>query len=351
MALFREAKLNIKSVGLKKPINLGLDTSLAQVSLSLSRRNRDELASKNSFFEANPRADILESQPADSKPAVWWNLKYKNRWLSDGSVVSGNPIYTNILWNEIGRGADLDKLEIWLQENQQIIKQLTTAVFSLEAPKFIDFFSEEEINISSAQKGEVVFNEHCSRCHGTYIKNWSRPEADRMSLREKLLTFEVKYPQLTKVKDVGTDPFRYLGMNSLTKLNELVISKKHQITIKPQKGYVPPPLVGIWARWPYLHNNSVPSLCALLTPASQRPKWFYQGPANNSQTDFDKNCNGYPEVERAPLSWKKNKEMMVDTTKRGLGNFGHEEGIITEQGEEMLSREEKMDLIRYLQTL
>ena len=351
MALFREAKLNIKSVGLKKPINLGLDTSLAQVSLSLSRRNQDELASKNSFFEENPRADLLESQPADSKPAVWWNLKYKNRWLSDGSVVSGNPIYTNILWNEIGRGADLEKLEMWLQENEQAIKQLTTAVFSIEAPKFVDFFSEEEIDISSAQRGEVVFNEHCSRCHGTYIKNWSLPEAQGMSLREKLLTFEVKYPQVTKVKDVGTDAFRYLGMSSLTKLNELAISKKHQIIIKPQKGYVPPPLVGIWARWPYLHNNSIPSLCALLTPASQRPKWFYQGPANNSQTDFDKTCNGYPQAERAPISWKKNRELIVDTTKRGLGNFGHDEGIITEQGKELLLKTEKMDLIRYLQTL
>jgi hypothetical protein len=110
--LIRELKANIKSVGVKKPLQLGLDTSLAQVALSLDRRNADAYATKSGHFEKHPREDILEELPADSKPAVWWNLKYKNRWLSDGSVVSGNPIFTNILWNEIGRGVDLEKLAL-----------------------------------------------------------------------------------------------------------------------------------------------------------------------------------------------------------------------------------------------
>jgi len=48
---------------------------------------------------------------ADSKPAVWWGLKYKNRWLSDGSVVSGNPIFTNIIWNELVTLNDLTDLK------------------------------------------------------------------------------------------------------------------------------------------------------------------------------------------------------------------------------------------------
>src|SRR5207253_8181529 len=127
--MMRQLKENMKSVGLKKPLTLGLDTSLAQVSLSLNHRNRDAYASFSSFYAANPRPDpVLDSSPADSKPAVWWNLKYKNRWLSDGSVVSGNPILTNILWNEIGRGANLTKLESWLQQNEKVLQEITTAV-------------------------------------------------------------------------------------------------------------------------------------------------------------------------------------------------------------------------------
>jgi hypothetical protein len=351
MELFSSAKKNIKAVGLKKPIALGLDTSLAQVALSLSKRNPDGIASRSQYFEKHPRHDYLDDYPADSKPAVWWNLKYKNRWLSDGSVVSGNPIYTNILWNELGRGVDLLELEQWLEDNEKIVAELSTAVFSSEAPRITDFFSEAEIDIAAAKRGETLFNEVCSSCHGTYKKNWSLPNAEAMSLTERIKTSQVYYPKQTKVKNVGTDPYRYLGMKSLEKLNSLAISQKNNILIQAQVGYVPPPLVGIWARWPYFHNNSVPSLCELLKPSAQRVKQFYQGPARNKNTDFDKVCNGYPVPEKAPVEWKRTRELKVDTSKKGLGNFGHDEGIFIENGKELLNQDEKMDLIKYLQTL
>ena len=38
-----------------------------------------------------------------------------------------------------------------------------------------------------------------------------------------------------------------------------------------------PPLDGIWARAPYLHNGSVPSLSDLLTPSAERPRSFVRG--------------------------------------------------------------------------
>lgn len=349
--LFSSAKENIKSVGLKKPLALGLDTSLAQVALSLARRNQDGIASKNSYFEKHPRPDILDQYPADSKPAVWWNVKYKNRWLSDGSVVSGNPIYTNILWNEVGRGVDLVELEQWLQNNKQIIAELTTAVFSSEAPRMTDFFKESDFDIPAAQRGEEIFNEMCSRCHGTYRKNWSLPEFVNASVTEQIKTAQVFYPKQTKVKNVGTDPYRYLGMKSLEKLNDLDISKKNEILIEAQQGYVPPPLVGIWARWPYMHNNSIPSLCELLKPSAERAKLFIQGPAINPNTDFDRECNGYPEGAKVPASWRQRKELAYDTSKKGMGNFGHDEGIFIENGKDLLSPDDKKDLIKFLQTL
>jgi hypothetical protein len=42
-------------------------------------------------------------------------------------------------------------------------------------------------------------------------------------------------------------------------------------------GYLCPPLDGIWARAPYLHNGSVPTLDALLGPVGDRPKIFQRG--------------------------------------------------------------------------
>lgn len=347
--LFR-LKKNFRAIGVVNPQALGLDTSLAQVSLSLSKRNLDPWASKNPSLERNPRADLLDHQPADSKPAVWWNLKYKNRWLSDGSVISGNPVFTNILWNEIGRGADLKVLDQWVAQNSRAIEELTTAVFSIEPPRLTDFFPADKIQLERAMNGERIFNQSCSRCHGTYEKAWSLPEAPQLSPQDLLRTVHVKYKAKTPVIDVGTDPLRYQGMKALEQLNNLEISKKNGTVIQVQKGYVPPPLVGIWARWPYFHNNSAPSLCAVLTRSSDRPHQYYAGEANDPQTDFDFECNGYPQGNHVPEAWRKT-QFLYQSQKKGLSNQGHDEKIFLKNGVEQLTSAEKLDLIQFLQTL
>lgn len=110
-AMLTELNEAMTYVAGREPLARGLDTSLAQVALSLAKRARDAYATRDPALAETPRPDPLEAFPADSKPGNWWVLKYKNRWLLDGSVVSGNPIFTNILWNEIGRGTDLHALE------------------------------------------------------------------------------------------------------------------------------------------------------------------------------------------------------------------------------------------------
>lgn len=347
VAMYLRAKRNLQSVGVKLPIVEGLDTSLAQVALSLAKRNSDPYATYSEYYQENPRKEPLAHYVADSKPAVWWNVKYKNRWLSDGSVISGNPIYTNILWNEIGRGADLKILAGWLKKNSHIIEELTTAVFSSEAPRITDFFPSKVVNLPRAQRGEKIFQNRCAGCHGSYEKAWSLPEFDQAPLVEKLKTVKVTYHERTPVIEVGTDPQRRIGMKSLEALNRLQISKENGILVKAQRGYVPPPLVGIWARWPYFHNNSAPSLCAVLTRSSSRPKKFYMGEANR-QEDFDVACNGYP--KKVPDSWKEDPKIF-DTSVKGLSNAGHDEGIFLNKGKEILSNTEKYDLIQFLQTL
>lgn len=349
--LFAMTQRNLRRIGTKIPAALGLDTSLAQVSLSLAHRNRDAYATRNTSLETFPREEPLAHDVADSKPAVWWNLKYKNRWLADGSVVAGNPIFTNILWNEIGRGADLEVLEGWLRDNSRVIEELTTAAFSAEAPRFTDFFPAESFPVEQAKAGQVVYTQRCARCHGTYEKAWDSPGAENLPAAERLATLKVIYRDQTPVIDVGTDPGRWRGMKSLEQLNDLAISRNNGIVIRSQKGYVPPPLVGIWARWPYFHNNSVPSLCALLTKASDRPRVFYTGEAIDPQRDFDEECNGYPLGSRAPAAWRNSAEHRIDTRGEGLGNMGHDEGIFLEKGKELLSEGEKAALVRFLQTL
>ncbi|MCB0420178.1 MAG: hypothetical protein KDD61_04235 [Bdellovibrionales bacterium] len=350
--IYQDTKENIQSVGAKAPIQLGLDTSLAHVSLSLARRRDDPYATKDYWSYTEPYEEPLAWKPSESKPGVWWNVKYKNKWLLDGSVVSGNPILTNILWNEIGRGSDLRELENWMDNNVEIIRDLTNAVYHNEAPSFSDFFpAENHFKWNSLLNGQKIFNNLCSKCHGKYEKNWDLPQSDQLSFLERIKTNKVIMPEITKVIDVGTDPHRYRAMNSLVQLNQLAISRNNGIQIQTQKGYVPPPLVGIWARWPYLHNNSIPNLCVLLTPSKKRPKTYWAGDAIDTARDFDSTCNGYPLGSKTPREWKLHKEKFFDSRRSGMRNYGHDERIFIKNGKNLLSNQDRIDLIQFLQTL
>jgi hypothetical protein len=350
-AIYASTRERLLSVGLKMPQALGLDTSVSAVGLSLDRRNGDPDATLNLDQASHPRPDFLTDHAADAKPGVWWNARYKTRWLADGSMISGNPVITNVLWNEIGRGTDLKELRVWLRENEEKMRALTVSVFASEAPLYTDFFPVKSIRISSAMKGEALFQANCASCHGQYEKAWSRADAKSLPLIERLKTTAVKYPSVTPVVDVGTDPSRREGTDSVAdRLNRLNISKDFNIVIERQKGYVPQPLVGIWARWPYFHNNSAPSLCAVLSVSAARPKFYYSGEALDPVTDFDTECNGYPLGDRTPEAWK-NSAHRYDTKKDGLSNRGHDEGILIRNGKEIFTREDKRDLIQFLKTL
>lgn len=350
--MFLDSKDAIRYVGTKQPAVLGLDTSLAQVAMSLAKRAQDPYSTKTPDSWKKPRPNKLEKMIADSKPAVWWNLKYKNRWLSDGSIVSGNPVHTNFLWNEIGRGTDLKALEKWLMENDETIRDLTAAVFASKPPRYEKFFGVNSLDIDKAKKGQKHFAMACARCHGNYTKGWDLPEAGTLSDEALLQNVNLTYHKKTPVRDVGTDPGRYLGMKEFAgALNSLQISKAIGTVVEPQTGYVPPPLDGIWSRWPYFHNNSIPNLCALLTVSTKRPVTYWAGKADDKDRDFDQDCVGYPLAEKTPAEWKRNKDLFYDTRKEGLRNTGHDVGIFIKDGVEIFTADEKMELIEFLKTL
>jgi len=75
--IYEQARNSVHWISTKKPAAVGSDTSLAQVGLSLSMREQDSYASRTPHSARYPRKNILDNFVADSKPAVWWNLKYK----------------------------------------------------------------------------------------------------------------------------------------------------------------------------------------------------------------------------------------------------------------------------------
>jgi hypothetical protein len=103
------------------------------------------------------------------------------------------------------------------------------------------------------------------------------------------------------------------------------------------------PLDGIWAVAPYLHNGSVPTLDALLSPdAAARPARFWMG-----SKQFDPVKVGYDGVQIKGAT-------LFDTTQPGNANTGHRftdgprgHGVIGPA----LSPEERAQIIEYLKSL
>lgn len=110
----------------------------------------------------------------------------------------------------------------------------------------------------------------------------------------------------------------------------------HKAELRPTDGYIAPPLDGVWATAPYLHNGSVPTIEALLD-SPQRPVYW-----RRSFDNFD--------YDSTQLGWRYMVETIpsdsntYDTSQPGYGNSGHTFG-------DKLNPEERKAVLEYLKTL
>ena len=182
------------------------------------------------------------------------------------------------------------------------------------------------IDRKAAARGRDTYASICAGCHGTYDDDLDAP-----GLRS--------YPNWRG--DVGTDPLR--GQMFDRPLAEAVEGTPYAdlIEVERRKGYAAPPLTGLWASAPYLHNGSVPTLAALLSPR-MRPDRFMVGGHALDMTNVGIRIAGdgaYP-AGYTPFS----KPAWIDTSSPGRGAGGHEFGAD-------LSAPEKQQLIEYLKLL
>jgi hypothetical protein len=110
------------------------------------------------------------------------------------------------------------------------------------------------------------------------------------------------------------------------------------------KGYIAPPLDGVWASAPYFHNGSVPTVYGVLTQEA-RPKYFRRVGAVK---EYDEKNLGLKVETLAAAASKEApgeaRRRVIDTTLPGLSNQGHPFGF-------KLSEKEKRQVIEYLKTL
>lgn len=174
------------------------------------------------------------------------------------------------------------------------------------------------------ERGAALWQEYCYECHAKGGK-----------LNGKVL----------KLAAVKTSPYR---LNSYTeKLNDLFNTMGGDAPwalreMTKTDGYACRTLDGIWARAPYLHNGSVPTLWDLLTPEDQRnggKDHFYVGHAV-----FDPERVGL----RTDIEELDGRKMFrFDLKLAGNGNEGHSGKAYGTE----LPDEDKRALIEYLKTL
>jgi hypothetical protein len=207
--------------------------------------------------------------------------------------------------------------------NEAAFEDIFAWINSVEPPKY-----PFAIDQGLVQRGRIVYLTNCATCHGTYGAGENYPE------------------RVVGVSEVGTDPVRArdFPVPFERHLGASWVGRDGQTPIYfDVNGYIAPPLDGIWANAPYLHNGSVPTIWDLLTPAS-RPAIWSRTDSSYDQQKLGLETKAFDKVPDDATTGEK-KRRYYQTSLRGLNNQGHQ---YPAQG---LSADEKRALIEYLKTL
>lgn len=254
--------------------------------------------------------------PETDVPA-WWNIKYKDTTYYDGRT-DARSVRSNMQFM-LG-----EKTREQFEELEPTFADILAYLNSIEAPEY-----PFPIDAELAARGRSIFENQCAKCHGSYGD-------------------EPSYPNLIIELDrIGTDPARALAPSDLlvSHYNSTWFAEEYPVD-EEMTGYQAPPLEGVWATAPYLHNGSVPTLEHLLD-SSSRPDRFRRPPSTDFE-HYDTDRVGWRVEVLAPVSSEAaNRDQdrsIFDTSRYGLGNQGHIFG-------DALSPSERRAVIEYLKTL
>ncbi len=254
--------------------------------------------------------------PVDVPP--WWRMKKKTSMFY---VAAGRGDHARIMSTAStlcsDTVAEAEEMDVYFPDVAAYINTLTPPPYPFA------------VDTALAERGKVEFGKRCAECHGTYGEGATFPN---LLIPDAL---------------IGTDTTLSLGAGQFADVyidwfNSSWYGQKSHL--QPERGYLAPPLDGIWATAPFLHNGSVPTIAALLD-TSKRPKYWTR---TFRSTDYDDVALGWQYTE-LPAGQdaepnQANKKKIYDTTLLGYGNGGHDFG-------DGLSADDRTAIIEYLKTL
>lgn len=247
-------------------------------------------------FGLNPAGDRLLATV--DFPSVWNQEVRDGMWLHWDA--DNNSLAERNLSAALAGGASEASLD------HPSIDRVTSWLRSLRPPAF-----PGPIDGTMAAAGRAVYQrEACGTCHDV-----GGPRTG----------------QSTPLAEIGTDPARTQAFTPALLPYMLSIGTGYPWRFSHYRvpdGYANSPLDGIWARAPYLHNGSVPTLEDLLSPADDRPRAFGRGCRTFDLVKVGYRCDG---------------PFRFEVSEPGNGNGGHLYGT-------RLSPADRRALIEYLKT-
>lgn len=290
--------------------------------------DRDTLAWSDEPVTESLALSLLEGKDSDPKvtsdPPPWWRVYKKNAMFYNGMARGDHrgtmALATSVCVEDMRRATEVDQQFVHMQ----------AFIKTIRAPSY-----PFNIDRGLAKKGEALFLQYCAGCHGTYDPDESKEW----------------YPNLLIPLDV-IDTDDVVANGGVIYAPELVDwynkSFYGQITKMvpndPFPGYMAPPLDGIWATAPFLHNGSVPNL-ELVLSSSKRPTYWRR--IDYDSTNFDEIGVGWPYVEVSEAQRYADadeRKHIYDTTYWSQSNKGHTFG-------DVLSDSERRAVLEYLKTL
>lgn len=270
------------------------------------------------FRDAELNVQSLKAAPKmvhhDMDPPAWWLFHRKTRLYADGFAQKGSR---GLMQFMLVRENGPDKFKQWEPDFQDVY----AFIESVRPPKYLG-----PIDSQLATRGQTVFNNHCASCHGTYGPGGKYPE--RLIPYEEIQTDRVRLDSLTAKhrEHYGQSWFGHFG---------------EQETWADPQGYMAPPLEGVWASPPYLHNGSVPTLWHVLHP-EQRPVVWTRTSIEMDEERVGLKVETMDDVP-ARTSYR-DRRQFFDTRAFGKGASGHDFPSV-------LSEEERAAVLEYLKTL